>query len=65
MLEGWAGSDHWCISRSAVIRCGFGRRGVRADEGAGGAGEGRGNYQTGIWEETEKQIIKFISENRF
>ena len=38
---------------------------MRADEGAGGAGEGRGNYQTGIWEETEKQIIKFISENRF
>jgi hypothetical protein len=28
-----------CMFRGAVIRCGFGRRGVRADEGAGGAGE--------------------------
>ena len=30
------------ISRSAVICCGFGRRGSGADEGAGGAGERRG-----------------------
>ncbi len=37
-----AGLGNRCISRGTVIRCGFGRRGSGVDEGAGGAGERRG-----------------------